>query len=132
MLEGMEPEWQSTMMDVLASMPEAAMIYIGRSDAYVDTFKPRVLHLEALHAKPEAKVVAKAPNAPAPALSDGLHRRDGAVCTDGDVCCRTLLPSAALSPITITRAPAIRSAFPAGAKVTIGVSSAIDIVFSLP
>ncbi|OWV90962.1 glycosyl transferase family 1 [Rhizobium sp. R72] len=67
-LEGMEPEWQSTMMQVLASMPEATMIYIGRSDTYVETFKPRVLHLEALHAKPEAKVVVKAPNAPAPAL----------------------------------------------------------------
>ncbi|CCM77729.1 ABC transporter ATP-binding protein/permease [Rhizobium mesoamericanum] len=67
-LEGMEPEWQSTMMEVLTSMPDAAMIYIGRSDVYVETFKPRILHLEALHAKPEAKVVAKAPNAPAPAL----------------------------------------------------------------
>ncbi|CDM59708.1 MULTISPECIES: ABC transporter ATP-binding protein/permease [Rhizobium] len=67
-LEGMEPEWQSSMMDVLASMPDTTMIYIGRSDAFVDTFKPRVLHLEALHAKPEVKVVAKAPNAPAPAL----------------------------------------------------------------
>jgi len=67
-LEGMEPEWQSTMMEVLTSMPDAAMIYIGRSDVYVETFKPRILHLEALHAKPEVKVVAKAPNAPAPAL----------------------------------------------------------------
>jgi len=67
-LEGMEPEWQSTMMQVLAAMPEATMIYIGRSDTYVETFRPRVLHLEALHAKPEMKVVAKAPNAPAPAL----------------------------------------------------------------
>ncbi|WP_028746477.1 ABC transporter ATP-binding protein/permease [Rhizobium mesoamericanum] len=67
-LEGMEPEWQSTMMEVLTSMPDAAMIYIGRSDVYVETFKPRILHLEALHAKPEAKVVAKAANAPAPAL----------------------------------------------------------------
>ncbi|EPE95955.1 ABC transporter [Rhizobium grahamii CCGE 502] len=67
-LEGMEPEWQSTMMEVLASMPEAAMIYIGRSDTYVETFKPRVLHLEALHAKPEAKVVTKAANAPAPVV----------------------------------------------------------------
>ncbi|MBZ9790776.1 ABC transporter ATP-binding protein/permease [Rhizobium sp. 3T7] len=67
-LEGMEPEWQSTMMEVLASMPGAAMIYIGRSDVYVETFKPRILHLEALHAKPEVKAVAKAPNAPAPAL----------------------------------------------------------------
>ena len=67
-LEGMEPEWQSTMIEVLTSMPDAAMIYIGRSDVYVETFKPRILHLEALHAKPEVKVVAKAPNAPAPVL----------------------------------------------------------------
>jgi putative ATP-binding cassette transporter len=35
-LEGMEPEWQATMMKVLEAMPEATMIYIGRSEAYVE------------------------------------------------------------------------------------------------
>ncbi|KQV73082.1 ABC transporter ATP-binding protein/permease [Rhizobium sp. Root1220] len=67
-LEGMEPDWQSTMMNVLLSMPESTMIYIGRSEAYLEAFQPRVLHLEGLAAKPEAKAPAKAPNAPAPAL----------------------------------------------------------------
>jgi putative ATP-binding cassette transporter len=68
-LEGMEPEWQSTMMKVLEAMPDATMIYIGRSDAYIEAFHPRVLHLEALAAKPdENKVADKAPNTPAPAL----------------------------------------------------------------
>ncbi|MBO9195737.1 ABC transporter ATP-binding protein/permease [Rhizobium sp. 16-449-1b] len=68
-LEGMEPEWQSTMMKVLEAMPDATMIYIGRSDAYIEAFHPRVLHLEALAAKPdESKVADKAPNTPAPAL----------------------------------------------------------------
>jgi putative ATP-binding cassette transporter len=68
-LEGMEPEWQSTMMKVLEAMPDATMIYIGRSDAYIEAFHPRVLHLEALAAKPdESRVADKAPNTPAPAL----------------------------------------------------------------
>ncbi|WP_018901854.1 ABC transporter ATP-binding protein/permease [Rhizobium sp. 2MFCol3.1] len=68
-LEGMEPEWQSTMMKVLEAMPDATMIYIGRSDAYIEAFHPRVLHLEALAAKPdESKIADKAPNTPAPAL----------------------------------------------------------------
>ncbi|WP_283195921.1 ABC transporter ATP-binding protein/permease [Rhizobium sp. AN80A] len=68
-LEGMEPEWQSTMMKVLEAMPEATMIYIGRSDAYIEAFHPRVLHLEALAAKPDqGKVADRAPNTPAPAL----------------------------------------------------------------
>jgi putative ATP-binding cassette transporter len=67
-LEGMEPEWQATMMKVLTSMPESTMIYIGRSEAYVEAFQPRVLHLEALDAKPEAKAMAKVPNVRAPAL----------------------------------------------------------------
>jgi putative ATP-binding cassette transporter len=49
-------------------MPDATMIYIGRSEAYAEIFHPRVLHLEALAAKPEAKAEAKAPNATAPAL----------------------------------------------------------------
>ncbi len=68
-LEGMEPEWQSTMMKVLEAMPDATMIYIGRSDAYIEAFHPRVLHLEALAAKPdESRIADKAPNTPAPAL----------------------------------------------------------------
>jgi putative ATP-binding cassette transporter len=68
-LEGMEPEWQSTMMKVLEAMPDATMIYIGRSDAYIEAFHPRVLHLEALATKPdESRVADKAPNTPAPAL----------------------------------------------------------------
>ena len=68
-LEGMEPEWQSTMMKVLEAMPDATMIYIGHSDAYIEAFHPRVLHLEALAAKPdESRVADKAPNTPAPAL----------------------------------------------------------------
>jgi putative ATP-binding cassette transporter len=65
-LEGMEPEWQSTMMKVLEAMPDATMIYIGRSDAYIEAFHPRVLHLEALAAKPdESRIADKAPNTPA-------------------------------------------------------------------
>jgi putative ATP-binding cassette transporter len=52
-LEGMEPEWQETMAGLLTSMPESGMIYIGRSEAYLEALKPRVLHLQALPAKSE-------------------------------------------------------------------------------
>ncbi len=47
-LEGMEPELQETMAKLLISMPESGMIYIGRSEAYLEALKPRVLHLQAL------------------------------------------------------------------------------------
>ncbi|OWV71407.1 glycosyl transferase family 1 [Rhizobium sp. R634] len=56
-LEGMEPEWQETMCSVLTSMPETGMIYIGRSETYLETLQPRVLHLQALPAKSEAPPV---------------------------------------------------------------------------
>ncbi|KRB62866.1 glycosyl transferase family 1 [Rhizobium sp. Root708] len=67
-LEGMEPAWQATMMNVLKSIPDSTMIYIGRSEAYMEAFHPRVLHLEAISAKSEEKIMAKAANAPAPVL----------------------------------------------------------------
>ncbi|NEI04551.1 ABC transporter ATP-binding protein/permease [Rhizobium ruizarguesonis] len=52
-LEGMEPELQETMANLLISMPESGMIYIGRSEAYLEALKPRVLHLQALPSKSE-------------------------------------------------------------------------------
>ncbi|WP_222249122.1 ABC transporter ATP-binding protein/permease [Rhizobium leguminosarum] len=52
-LEGMEPEWQERMAKLLTSMPESGMIYIGRSEAYLEALKPRVLHLQALPSKSE-------------------------------------------------------------------------------
>ncbi|MBX5158244.1 MULTISPECIES: ABC transporter ATP-binding protein/permease [unclassified Rhizobium] len=52
-LEGMEPEWQEMMAKLLTSMPESGMIYIGRSEAYLEALKPRVLHLQALPARSE-------------------------------------------------------------------------------
>ncbi|PDV85975.1 glycosyl transferase family 1 [Rhizobium sp. H4] len=52
-LEGMEPEWQATMAKLLTSMPETGMIYIGRSEAYLEVLQPRVLHLQALPSKSE-------------------------------------------------------------------------------
>ncbi|UWM75198.1 ABC transporter ATP-binding protein/permease [Rhizobium sp. WSM4643] len=76
-LEGMEPEWQETMAKLLTSMPESSMIYIGRSEAYLEALKPRVLHLQALPSKSEesppvvqagASASAGAAAVPAPAL----------------------------------------------------------------
>lgn len=75
-LEGMEPEWQETMAKLLTSMPESGMIYIGRSEAYLEALKPRVLHLQALPSRSEEPPVAQtgasasagAAAVPAPAL----------------------------------------------------------------
>ncbi|MBB2831989.1 UNVERIFIED_ORG: putative ATP-binding cassette transporter [Rhizobium esperanzae] len=77
-LEGMEPEWQETMSKLLTSMPETGMIYIGRSEAYLEALQPRVLHLQALPSKseePQPQVVQTGASAsvgaaavPAPAL----------------------------------------------------------------
>ncbi|MBB4191145.1 putative ATP-binding cassette transporter [Rhizobium aethiopicum] len=78
-LEGMEPEWQETMCSVLTSMPETGMIYIGRSETYLEALQPRVLHLQALPSRSEepqqqvaqttgASASAGAAAVPAPAL----------------------------------------------------------------
>lgn len=75
-LEGMEPELQETMANLLVSMPESGMIYIGRSEAYLEALKPRVLHLQALPSISEEPPVAQtgasasvgAAAVPAPAL----------------------------------------------------------------
>lgn len=77
-LEGMEPEWQERMAKLLTSMPESGMIYIGRSEAFLEALKPRVLHLQALPSTSEeeeppvvqtgASASAGAAAVPAPAL----------------------------------------------------------------
>ncbi|WP_183905936.1 MULTISPECIES: ABC transporter ATP-binding protein/permease [Rhizobium] len=75
-LEGMEPEWQETMAKLLTTLPESGMIYIGRSEAYLEVLKPRVLHLQALPSRSEEPPVAQtgasasagAAAVPAPAL----------------------------------------------------------------
>ncbi len=75
-LEGMEPELQETMAKLLTSMPESGMIYIGRSEAYLEALRPRVLHLQALPPASEeppavqtgASASAGAAAVPAPAL----------------------------------------------------------------
>lgn len=55
-LEGLEPEWQSTLMALLATLSDSAMIYIGRSEAYLETFNPRELHLHPLALKIDQSV----------------------------------------------------------------------------
>jgi putative ATP-binding cassette transporter len=66
------------MAKLLTSMPETGMIYIGRSEAYLEVLQPRVLHLQALPSKSEeaqpqvaqtgASASAGAAAVPAPAL----------------------------------------------------------------
>lgn len=72
-LEGMEPEWQRTMTKLLTTMPDTGMIYIGRSETYLEALHPRILHLLALPSKPDEEPAASvagssAAAAPAPAL----------------------------------------------------------------
>lgn len=45
-LEGLEPDTISTLVDLMAGMPEVTHVYIGRSEAYLATLKPTLLHLE--------------------------------------------------------------------------------------
>ncbi len=52
-LEGLEPEWQATLTNLLTALPETSMIYIGRSEIYMEILKPKVLHLEAIASKTE-------------------------------------------------------------------------------
>lgn len=59
-LEGLEPEWQSTLTNLLADLPDMTIIYIGRSEIYMEVLQPRVLHLEALTAKTEVLAPPKA------------------------------------------------------------------------
>lgn len=47
-LEGLEPETQALLLDVLAGLTGSTLIYIGRSDAFSDRFSPKVFHLAPL------------------------------------------------------------------------------------
>ena len=45
-LEGLEPEMQKRLVQVIADISDVALIYIGRSEAFVEAVSPRKLHLE--------------------------------------------------------------------------------------
>jgi vitamin B12/bleomycin/antimicrobial peptide transport system ATP-binding/permease protein len=47
-LEGLEPDIQARYAEVLADLKDTTMVYIGRSEAYLEALKPRVVHLQAL------------------------------------------------------------------------------------
>lgn len=66
-LEGMEPEWQRTMTKLLATMPDTGMIYIGRSETYLEVLHPRTLHLQALPSNSDEEPAASAAGASAAA-----------------------------------------------------------------
>ncbi|MBB3594578.1 putative ATP-binding cassette transporter [Rhizobium sp. BK529] len=71
-LEGMEPEWQHTMTKLLATMPDTGMIYIGRSEAYMEALHPRTLHLLALPSKPSEEPPAASAGSSAVAAAPAL------------------------------------------------------------
>ncbi len=63
-LEGLEVDVQAKLSALLSELTDATVIYIGRSDAYMQAMSPRILHLQAL--VPHEEVVAEAvPPAPA-------------------------------------------------------------------
>jgi putative ATP-binding cassette transporter len=64
-LEGLEPEWQETLTNLLTALPDTTIIYIGRSEVYMEALQPRVLHLEPLAAKTEGLAKPKADTRPA-------------------------------------------------------------------
>jgi len=68
-LEGMEPEWQRTMTKLLATMPDTGMIYIGRSETYLEALHPRTLHLQALPSKPDEEPATSVPGSSAAAAA---------------------------------------------------------------
>eukprot|EP00913_Durusdinium_trenchii_P010599 g9943.t1 len=43
-LEGLEPETQARLLDVLASLDASTLIYIGRSEEFARRFKPKLYH----------------------------------------------------------------------------------------
>ncbi|MCM2293325.1 ABC transporter ATP-binding protein/permease [Allorhizobium sp. BGMRC 0089] len=47
-LEGLEPDSTTALLEVLRTLPHTTFLYLGRSQAYADAFSPRVLHLERL------------------------------------------------------------------------------------
>ncbi|MDI7864879.1 ABC transporter ATP-binding protein/permease [Rhizobiaceae bacterium n13] len=54
-LEGLEPDCQQHLSEVLRELPDTTIIYVGRSEAYVRVVNPRVLHLERLRTGGSAK-----------------------------------------------------------------------------
>ncbi len=47
-LEGLEPETRERMLDALATLEATTLVYIGRSEDYLDRFSPALFHLLAL------------------------------------------------------------------------------------
>jgi len=64
-LEGLEPDMQTRLVTLLKDLKDTTVIYIGRSEVYLEAMSPRVLHLQAL-AKPKAETPVRG-RAPRPA-----------------------------------------------------------------
>jgi putative ATP-binding cassette transporter len=54
-LEGLEQETRERLLDMLASLDKSTLIYIGRSEEFVQKFSPRLFHLAPLHAEAETR-----------------------------------------------------------------------------
>jgi vitamin B12/bleomycin/antimicrobial peptide transport system ATP-binding/permease protein len=47
-LEGLEPETRERLVGVLSGLDRSTLVYIGRSEEFADTFKPKIFHLSPL------------------------------------------------------------------------------------
>lgn len=79
-LEGLEPDIQQRFVEVLSGLKETTMVYIGRSETYLEALSPRVLHLQALvppvpgaGASREKTPLAMKPTSAPPAMKRSLH-----------------------------------------------------------
>ncbi|EJK85993.1 ABC transporter ATP-binding protein/permease [Rhizobium sp. AP16] len=64
-MEGLELDVQAKFSALLTEFTDATVIYIGRSDAYLQAMSPRVLHLQALVPHEEEVAAATVPQEPA-------------------------------------------------------------------
>lgn len=49
-LEGLEPETQASLADVIGGLEETGLLYVGRSQVFAETLSPRIVHLETVRA----------------------------------------------------------------------------------
>jgi putative ATP-binding cassette transporter len=54
-LEGLEPETRLRLLDMLGALENSTLIYIGRSEEFLQKFSPRLFHLAPLHADAETR-----------------------------------------------------------------------------
>ncbi|TDK39420.1 ABC transporter ATP-binding protein/permease [Rhizobium deserti] len=65
-LEGIEQESRERLLDVLSGLEGSALVYIGRSEEFLNRFSPKIFHLSPLHANGEHTASAEPQDHPLP------------------------------------------------------------------